>query len=195
MSGFNTGSTCILNKIKITDYNETNLRIRAALDCQRTFLNKWRDALYKKKADVDKERIRLEGIVNFIRTTQSLQDKLQNRIDLTMNEAQRCLQLAVSMEGTVKKLSRNNFAADNSNVENNQNLSNSYGPMANNSGTSSNLNSSNVFPVNDHNVSTFKKTVVQPFLPGLQDAGPSNVLMVKSMHHGKKYKKPNCKGQ
>lgn len=60
----------ILQNTNISDYSATYLRIKNALDRQRTYLNKWRDSLSKQKTELDKERTRLSGLHVFVKNAQ-----------------------------------------------------------------------------------------------------------------------------
>lgn len=66
----------------------TNLRLKNALISQRAYLNNWRDKLNKQRIDLDKERIRLTRMHNFVKNTQSLQDKVQLHIQETTTKCQ-----------------------------------------------------------------------------------------------------------
>lgn len=57
--------------------------------------------------DLDKERTSLTAIHNFVKNTQALQDKIQLHIQETMQEAQRCLKMAIDMENNINGLSQN----------------------------------------------------------------------------------------
>lgn len=91
----------------MSEYNETNLRLYRALHCKRKFLNNWRNQLNEQKLLLDKEKTRLAGIEEFLKNSQTLQEKIQSYNKEYMSEAHRCLKRAMDLEGTLREMSHN----------------------------------------------------------------------------------------